>query len=70
VVAGPAISPGYTDSLFLRRKGVRSYGFMPFEVAQSEMSGFHGRDERVSVENVRRGARALFRAVIDVAAAR
>jgi len=70
VVAGPALSPGYTDSLFLRRKGVHSYGFMPFEVVQTEMNGFHGRDERVSVENVHRGTRALFRAVIDVAAAR
>jgi carboxypeptidase PM20D1 len=69
VVAGPALSPGYTDSLFLRRRGVRAYGFMPFEVAQSEMNGFHGRDERVSIENVRRGARVLFRAVIDVVAA-
>ena len=70
VVAGPALSPGYTDSLFLRRKGVRSYGFMPFEVEQSEMNGFHGRDERVSVENVRRGLRTLFRAVVDVTVAR
>jgi len=70
VVAGPALAPGYTDSLFLRKKGVRSYGLVPFEVEQKEMMGFHGRDERVSVENVRRGLRVLFRAVVDVAAAR
>jgi acetylornithine deacetylase/succinyl-diaminopimelate desuccinylase-like protein len=70
VVAGPALSPGYTDSLYLRRKGVHAYGYMPFEVEQTEMNGFHGRDERVSVENVRRGLRALYRAVVDVVAAR
>jgi carboxypeptidase PM20D1 len=70
VVAGPAISPGYTDSLFLRRKGVHAFGFTPFEVPQSEMMGFHGKNERVSAMNVRRGLRALFRAVVDVAVAR
>lgn len=68
VVAGPALSPGYTDSLFLRRRGVRAYGFTPFEVAQAEMNGFHGKNERVSVANVHRGLRALFRAVVDFAA--
>lgn len=70
VVAGPALSPGYTDSLYLRRKGARAYGFTPFEVSQEEMKGFHGKNERVSVANVHRGLRALFRAVVDVAAAR
>jgi acetylornithine deacetylase/succinyl-diaminopimelate desuccinylase-like protein len=70
VVAGPALSPGYTDSLYLRRKGVRAYGFVPFEIEQSEMNGFHGRDERVSADNVRRGLRVLYSAVVDVVALR
>jgi acetylornithine deacetylase/succinyl-diaminopimelate desuccinylase-like protein len=70
VVAGPALSPGYTDSLFLRRKGVHAYGFVPFEVEQVELMGFHGRNERVSIANVHRGLRALFRAVVDVSATR
>lgn len=70
VVAGPALSPGYTDSLYLRRKGARAYGFTPFEVPQEEMNGFHGKNERVSLANVHRGLRTLFRAVVDVAAAR
>ena len=68
VVAGPALSPGYTDSLYLRRKGVHAYGFVPFELTQSDFAGFHGKDERVSAENVRRGLRVLFRAVVDVSA--
>jgi acetylornithine deacetylase/succinyl-diaminopimelate desuccinylase-like protein len=66
VVAGPALSPGYTDSLFLRKKGVHAYGFVPFEIKKEELLYFHGRDERVSVANVKRGLRALFRAVVDV----
>jgi acetylornithine deacetylase/succinyl-diaminopimelate desuccinylase-like protein len=68
VVAAPALSPGYTDSLFLRAKGVRAYGFVPFEIKKEELMYFHGRDERVSVENVKRGLRILFRAVVDVSA--
>jgi acetylornithine deacetylase/succinyl-diaminopimelate desuccinylase-like protein len=70
VVAGPALSPGYTDSLYLRKKGVRAYGFVPFELAKEELNGFHGRDERVSVANVHRGIRTLFRAVVDVSVVR
>jgi acetylornithine deacetylase/succinyl-diaminopimelate desuccinylase-like protein len=68
VVAAPVLSPGYTDSLWLRQKGVRAYGFIPFEITQQEMAGFHGRDERISAENVRNGLRILFRAVVDVSA--
>lgn len=69
VVAGPALSPGYTDSLYLRKKGVRAYGFVPFEITKEELNGYHGRDERVSVANVHRGLRALYRSVVDVSVA-
>lgn len=68
VVAGPVLSPGYTDSLYLRPKGVHAYGFVPFEVTREELTGYHGKNERVSSENVRRGLRALYRAVVDVSA--
>jgi acetylornithine deacetylase/succinyl-diaminopimelate desuccinylase-like protein len=67
VVAGPVLSPGFTDSTFLRRRGVRAYGFVPFEVPKEELAGYHGRNERVSVENVVRGLRTLYRVVVDVA---
>ncbi len=67
-VAGPVISPGYTDSILARAKGARAYGFVPFEVTPEELATFHGRDERVSVTNVHRGLEVLFRAVVDVSA--
>ncbi len=66
VVAGPALSPGYTDSLYLRDKGVHAFGFMPFEVEKEELLGYHGKNERLSVVNLQRGLRALFRAIVDV----
>ena len=67
-VAGPVISPGYTDSILARAKGARAYGFVPFDVTPEELATFHGRDERVSVKNVHRGLEILFRAVVDVVA--
>ena len=67
-VAGPALSPGYTDSILARPKGTRAYGFIPFEVTQEELGGMHGRDEHVSIANVKRGLEVLYRSVLDVAA--
>ncbi len=67
--AGPVLSPGFTDSIFFRRRGVKAYGLVPFEVTKHEAATMHGRDERVSVKNVRDGVRILFRAVVDVSAA-
>ncbi len=68
VVAGPLLSPGFTDSIFLRAKGTRSYGFVPFVVSQQDMGGMHGDGEHVSKQNVQRGLETLLRAVVDVAA--
>jgi carboxypeptidase PM20D1 len=67
-VAGPMLSIGFTDSLFARRKGVRSYGLIPFEITEKEAKTMHGRDERVSERNVREGLRILFSAVLEVSA--
>jgi acetylornithine deacetylase/succinyl-diaminopimelate desuccinylase-like protein len=67
-IAGPVLSPGYTDSLLARPKGTRAYGMVPFEVTQEELATMHGRDERVSKANVTRGLEVLFRAVVDVSA--
>lgn len=67
-VAGPVLSPGYTDSLLARPKGTRAYGMVPFEVSQEELGSMHGRNERVSKKNVTRGLEVLFRAVVDVSA--
>ncbi len=67
-VAGPVLSPGFTDSLHLRPLGARAYGFVPFATTQAETGSMHGENERVSSENVRDGLHVLFSAVVDVAA--
>jgi acetylornithine deacetylase/succinyl-diaminopimelate desuccinylase-like protein len=70
VVAGPALSPGFTDSILARPRGAKAYGLVPFEIELEELKSYHGVNERVSVANVRRGLEVLFRAVVEASAAR
>ena len=56
----PTVSGGFTDSHFFRDLGVTSYGYSPFSFSNSEFSGVHGNDERVSVENVLRGVHIYY----------
>jgi acetylornithine deacetylase/succinyl-diaminopimelate desuccinylase-like protein len=65
-VAGPALSPGFTDSIYLRELGVRAYGLVPFIVDEAGLRSMHGDDERVSLANLERGVRVLYEAVLDV----
>ena len=67
--AGPALSVGFTDSLYARQRGVRAYGMVPFEVTLDEVKTMHAPNERVSSDNVRRGLRILFSTVVEVSAA-
>lgn len=69
VVAGPAISPGFTDSNLARPKGAKAYGLVPFEVDRELLGTMHGKHERVPVAQVKRGLEVLFRAVLDAAGA-
>jgi acetylornithine deacetylase/succinyl-diaminopimelate desuccinylase-like protein len=66
VVVGPLVSPGFTDSILLRGKGVRAYGFLPVAISKQESSTAHGDHERISKTNVTRGLRALAHALADV----
>lgn len=68
-VAGPIVSVGFTDSIVFRPLGVRAYGIEPFSVSGDELATMHGHGERVSIDNLRRGLRVLFGAVVDVSAA-
>ncbi len=51
----PQVQGGFTDSHFFRDLGIVSYGYNPVAVPQGDAGGVHGNDERISVENVRRG---------------
>lgn len=67
-VAGPVISVGFTDSIFMRDEKTNAYGFSPVVLTEKEFDGFHGHNERLSLENVSRGTRVMFGIVADLAA--
>jgi acetylornithine deacetylase/succinyl-diaminopimelate desuccinylase-like protein len=60
VEIAPNILSGFTDSHFFRELGIHCYGFMPFLLADEDLRGIHGNDERISVDNMRRGPKILF----------
>ena len=65
-VAGPVISVGFTDSIYVRPKGTNAYGFVPVRLTEEEMRGFHGAHERLSVKELGLGTKKLYSAVLEV----
>ncbi len=55
----PAVQTGFTDSHFTRDLGIASYGFSPTLNTAEDEAGVHGNNERVTIENVRRGAEMM-----------
>jgi acetylornithine deacetylase/succinyl-diaminopimelate desuccinylase-like protein len=65
----PVLLTGATDSAQLRAKGVQAYGIGSV-LAEEESNRFHGNDERISVEGLRKFLEYTWLAVMDVAAAK
>lgn len=63
----PHITSGYTENQRYRPLGITAYGFCPYTATEEEGSTEHGNDERIRVEEVRRGPRVLFDVVVKVA---
>lgn len=63
-VAAPILSPGFTDSIFVRPTGALAYGYIPISITGEERARMHGDDERISLENLRRGIRVIFSTVL------
>jgi acetylornithine deacetylase/succinyl-diaminopimelate desuccinylase-like protein len=66
-VLAPTMLTGWTESAVLRPLGIKAYGFEPYVLDEDEQDRQHGNDERISVENVLRGARIMEEIVRDVA---
>ncbi len=64
----PSVETGFTDSHFFRDQGLHCYGFAPFLIPEGDEHGIHGNNERLSVENIRRGAAMMYEIVHQVAA--
>ncbi len=65
-VTVPMLTPGATDSCFFRRKGVSTYGLFPAIITPEELAGFHGIDERISLENLQLGTRIIYEVLSEV----
>jgi len=63
----PRLTSGYTENQRYRPLGVQAYGFTPYTATDAEGSTEHGNDERIRVEEVRRGPRILYDVVLAVA---
>jgi carboxypeptidase PM20D1 len=63
----PHITSGYTENQRYRPLGINAYGFNPYAATEEEGHTEHGNDERIRVEEVRRGPRILFDVVVGVA---
>jgi acetylornithine deacetylase/succinyl-diaminopimelate desuccinylase-like protein len=66
----PLITSGYTENQRYRPLGIVAYGFNPYTATNEESDTEHGNDERIRVEEVRRGPRILFDVMASVAAAK
>ncbi len=65
----PSVAAGFTDSHFFRDIGIHAYGYTPMAVPEGDAPRLHGNDERISVENVRRGTAIMLEIVERIATA-
>ena len=63
----PHITSGYTENQRYRPLGIVAYGFNPYTATDEEGNSEHGNDERIRIDEVRRGPRILFDVVAAVA---
>jgi acetylornithine deacetylase/succinyl-diaminopimelate desuccinylase-like protein len=63
----PRMTSGYTENQRYRPLGIACYGYSPYTATAEEGSTEHGNDERIRVEEVRRGPRVLYDVVAGVA---
>ncbi|MBZ5630519.1 MAG: M20/M25/M40 family metallo-hydrolase [Acidobacteriia bacterium] len=65
----PRLSGGYTENERFRQLGVVSYGFSPYTATPEEGASEHGDNERIRIEELRRGFRVMYNVVAQLAAA-
>ncbi|MGE5138901.1 MAG: M20/M25/M40 family metallo-hydrolase [Rudaea sp.] len=64
----PRLSSGYTENERFRKIGVVSYGYSPYTATPEEGASEHGDNERIRLEELRRGFRIMYDVVNEVAA--
>jgi acetylornithine deacetylase/succinyl-diaminopimelate desuccinylase-like protein len=59
----PTMTVGGTDNRFLRERGTLAYGFVPVLLSAEEAAGFHGNNEKLSIENFNLGCELTYEVV-------
>ncbi len=63
--AAPFMSPGTTDSSYLRQIGLKCYGLIPALLSTEEIDGIHGKNESMAVDHLKVGIEILFKSVVE-----
>lgn len=58
-VVTPSLFVAGTDGRFFRQRGVPSYGLVPCVFTADDLKGYHGIDERLSLENLTLGTKII-----------
>lgn len=69
VVVAPYVLSGFTDNWTFRGCGLHAYGWSPFVLEDGDAARIHGNDERISLVNLREGARHDTEMLLAIAAA-
>ncbi|EMY77251.1 peptidase dimerization domain protein [Leptospira weilii serovar Ranarum str. ICFT] len=64
-VVTPFLSPGTTDSSYLRMAGFKCYGLIPALLTSEEIDGIHGKNESTRIEHIKTGIEILHKSVIE-----
>jgi acetylornithine deacetylase/succinyl-diaminopimelate desuccinylase-like protein len=67
-VVSPSICVGGTDGRYFRVRGVPTYGLLPALFDAEDFKGYHGINERLSLDNLRLGTQIIFDATLRIAA--
>jgi acetylornithine deacetylase/succinyl-diaminopimelate desuccinylase-like protein len=67
-VVSPSICVGGTDARHFRQRGVPAYGLVPGVFNAEDLKGYHGVNERVSLDNLRLGTQIIFSTTTRIAA--
>jgi acetylornithine deacetylase/succinyl-diaminopimelate desuccinylase-like protein len=63
----PALNSGYTESQMYRPLGINAYGFVPIEITPEIDDTQHAANERIPVEQLRRGVKIYYELVARAA---
>ena len=56
----PVLCPAFTDSRYFRQLGADAYGLIPVMLTNAEVATFHGIDERIPLDGLRKGCEVVY----------